>query len=332
MNEQMNVLITDQSGKKPKMVPGTMPKPEPGDYELLVKIEATALNRADLLQKAGKYPPPEGESPVLGLEMAGVIEAVGPEVTRFEPGERVMGLLGGGGYAEYCTIHERMAMYIPDHYSYEEAAAIPEVFLTAFQALKLLGNIKKNETVLIHAGASGVGTAAIQLARQLFHARVVATAGSKKKLKTCSDLGADLTINYKKEDFSDVIQKKFGKNCVDLIIDFVGEPYWDQNIKVLGMDGRVVYLSMLGGAEISKMSLVPILRKRLTIRGSTLRNRDAEYKMRLTSDFMSYAEDHFSDGTIKPVIDSVFNWQDVEEAHQLMQKNKNTGKIILTGM
>lgn len=328
----MNVLVTDPSGKKPKMVPGTMSKPEPGDYDLLIKIEATALNRADLLQKAGKYPPPEGESPILGLEMSGVIEAVGAKVTRFEPGERVMGLLGGGGYAEYCTIHERMAMYIPDEFSYEEAAAIPEVFLTAFQALKLLGDIKKNDTVLIHAGASGVGTAAIQLAHHLFKARVVATAGSNNKLKTCSDLGAGLTINYKKEEFGDVIQKKFGKNSVDLIIDFVGEPYWDQNIKVLAMDGRVVYLSMLGGAEISGASLVPILRKRLTIRGSTLRNRDSEYKMRLTSDFMSYAEDHFSTGTLKPVIDSVFDWMDVEKAHQRMQKDKNTGKIILTGM
>lgn len=234
------------------MVPETMPKPEPGDYDLLIKIEATALNRADLLQKAGKYPPPEGESPILGLEIAGVIEAVGPEVTRFEPGERVMGLLGGGGYAEYCTIHERMAMYIPDEFSYEEAAAIPEVFLTAFQALKLLGDIKKNETVLIHAGASGVGTAAIQLAHHLFKARVIATASSKKKLKTCSDLGAGLTINYKIEDFGDVIREKFGKNSVDLIIDFVGEPYWDQNIKVLAMDGRVIYLSILGGAEIKE--------------------------------------------------------------------------------
>lgn len=311
---------------------GEHPAPVPGDYELLVKIEATAMNRADLLQKSGKYPPPEGVSPILGLEMAGVVVETGTQVTRYETGDHVFGLLPGGGYAEYCVIHERMAMYTPDSFSFEEAAAIPEAFLTAFQALKYLGDIKKNETVLIHAGASGVGSAAIQMAKRLFNCKVISTAGKKKKMKACTKLGADITINYKKQDFAEVIISEIGENSVDLVIDFVGAPYWEKNIDILALDGRLIYLSMLGGAEVKKMDLVPVLRKRLTIRGSTLRNRPEHYKMNLTSDFNSYAMDLVEAGDIQPVIDSIFDWTEVEAAHRLMEKNLNIGKIILTGM
>jgi tumor protein p53-inducible protein 3 len=332
INQVMKALITDNTGKNPKMILDEVQTPDPGDYDLLVKIEATALNRADLLQKKGKYPPPKNASPILGLEMAGVVEEVGYQVTRFEPGDHVFGLLAGGGYAEYCTIHERMAMNKPEDFSFEEAASIPEVFLTAFQALKYLGDIKKNETVLIHAGASGVGTAAIQLAKHLFNARVITTASKKFKLDACKELGADLAINYKKEDFSAVIKKERGKNSVDLIIDFVGAPYWEKNIGMLALDGRIIYLSMLGGTEIPKADLLPVLRKRLQIKGSTLRNRTDEYKMRLTSDFHSYAMELLETGDIKPVIDKIYNWEDVEEAHKRMEKNKNVGKIILSGM
>jgi len=328
----MKALLAIDKGNKTVMTPGNYPDPVPGDYELLVKIEATALNRADLLQKSGKYPPPEGVSPILGLEMAGIVVDTGPQVTRYNTGDHVYGLLPGGGYAEYCIIHERMAMHIPERYSFEESAAIPEAFLTAFQALKFLGDIKKKETVLIHAGASGVGSAAIQLAKKLFKCKVIATAGKKKKIKACSDLGADLAINYKKEDFSQVIKTELGENSVDLIIDFVGAPYWENNIDVIAIDGRLIYLSMLGGASIKKMNLVPVLRKRLTIKGSTLRNRSQEYKMKLTSDFHSYAMDMMEEGIIQPVIDSVFNWTEVEDAHELMEKNRNIGKIVLTGM
>ncbi len=328
----MKALLIDNSKEKPEMIPGEVPTPEPGEYELLVKIEATALNRADLLQKSGNYPPPEGASTILGLEMAGVVEETGPEVTRYDKGDEVFGLLPGGGYAEYCVIHEKMAMHIPENLSFEEAAAIPEVFLTAFQALKMLGNIKKNETVLIHAGASGVGTAAIQLANKVFNCRVITTAGRDEKLETCLKLGAELAINYKKQDFSKVIEKEAGPKSVDLIIDFVGAPYWENNIAILTMDGRLIYLSMLGGTGVDNMNLLPILRKRLTIKGSTLRNRPAEYKMNLTSDFHSYAMDHIEEGIIRPVIHQVFDWHDVEQAHQMIKNNENTGKIILTGM
>jgi tumor protein p53-inducible protein 3 len=328
----MKALLVDSTGRKPVMISGSAPKPEPGEYELLVKIKATALNRADLLQKSGNYPPPQGVSPILGLEMAGIVEETGHEVTRFAPGDQVFGLLPGGGYAEYCIIHERMAMYIPEEFSFEEAAAIPEVFLTAFQALKLLGKIKRNENVLIHAGASGVGTAAIQLAKKLFNCTVITTAGKKKKLKTCLELGADTAINYKKSDFSEEILSQYGKNSIDLILDFVGAPYWEKNLEVIAMDGRIIYLAMLGGAKVKQMNLVPVLRKRLTIQGSTLRNRTDEYKMNLTSDFHSYAMELIENKVIKPVIHEIFDWSQAEQAHKVMEKNRNIGKIILNGM
>lgn len=307
-------------------------RPEPGGHELLVKIEATALNRADLLQRAGNYPVPDGVSEILGLEMSGVVEATGEKVTKFKNGDQVFGLLAGGGYAEYCTIHQDLAMKKPESLSYEEAAAIPETFLTAYQALVWLGKISRNETVLIHAGASGVGTSAIQLARHLFDATIITTASQQHKLDACRELGADYTINYKDQDFADVITDELGSNAVDLIIDFVGAPYWQKNIDVLGMDGRMVYLSFLGGHRIENMSLVPILRKRLSIKGSTLRNRSEDYKIKLTKKFADQTLNLFRKGTIKPVIDSIFDWEKAEEAHKRMADNKNTGKIVLTGM
>lgn len=328
----MKALLIDQDSDPSVMKMGEYPTPEPEPHEILVKIEATALNRADLLQKAGNYPVPEDASPILGLEMSGVVEEIGSEVKEFEEGERVFGLLSGGGYAEYCTIHENMAMPIPDKLSFEEAAGIPEVFLTAFQAIDWLGELSSQETVLIHAGASGVGTSAIQLAKHLYDARIITTAGTDEKNELCEDLGSALSINYKEEDFSDVIESEFGENCVDLIIDFIGSPYWEMDIKILGMDGRLVYLAMLGGAKVDQMNLVPILRKRLTIKGSTLRNRNEAYKMRLTKEFKQKTLDLFADGTIKLIIDSVFDWSDVEEAHSKMKNNLNAGKIILTGM
>jgi tumor protein p53-inducible protein 3 len=330
MPEKMKALIVDMRNGKPEMVPGEHGKPVSGDFDLLVKTEATALNRADLLQKAGKYDPPEGESPILGLEMAGIVESTGSSVTKYKPGDRVFGLLGGGGYAEYCTIHENLAMPIPEEYSYEEAAAVPEVFLTAWQALMWLGRLKKGETVLIHAGASGVGTAAIQLASQFTGARIAVTAGSDEKLQLCRELGVELAVNYKERNFAEEIEKAFGRDSVNLVIDFVGSPYWKMNMDCIAMDGRMVCLAMLGGAKLENASLVPVLRKRLTVMGSTLRNRTDEYKAELTSDFFKNAQDLLKSFKIRPIIDSVYDWTRAEDAHSRMEKNMNAGKIILS--
>jgi tumor protein p53-inducible protein 3 len=328
----MKALLIDDNAETPSMKIGEFPTPEPGKNELFVKIEATALNRADLLQKAGKYPPPKGASPILGLEMAGTVEATGEGVTAYKKGDRVFGLLPGGGYASYCTIHEALTMPVPFHFSFEEATALPEVFLTAYQAVIWLGELKKGETILIHAGASGVGTAAVQIAKQLRQARVVTTAGTEEKCSLTASLGSDLCMNYKEENYADSLTDTFGKKSVDVILDFVGSPYWEKNINVLAMDGRLVYLAMLGGAIIENMSLVPILRKRLTIRGSTLRNRSLEYKINLTKEFREQTANLFAQKQLKPVIDSVFNWNEVNEAHAKMENNLNAGKIILTGM
>ncbi|TVR17965.1 MAG: NAD(P)H-quinone oxidoreductase [Balneolaceae bacterium] len=328
----MKALLVDDSTEIPVMTLGEFQKPEPAHHELLVKVEATALNRADLMQKAGKYPPPKGVTPILGLEMAGIVEKAGKDVEGFQKGDHVFGLLPGGGYAEYCTIHAGHAMKMTEEMSFEEAAAISEVFLTAYQAVIWLGELADKETILIHAGASGVGTAAIQLAKELKQARIITTAGSDEKCSVTAGLGADLCMNYKQENFADSLEETFGKNCVNVIVDFVGSPYWDNNIRTLALDGRLVYLAMLGGATIEKMSLVPILRKRLTIRGSTLRNRSDEYKTSLTQEFQKTSLNLFREERIKPVIDSVFDWKDVEEAHSRMENNQNAGKIILTGM
>jgi len=328
--EKMKALLVQEKNGQPVMVAGETQKPVPSDNELLVKIEATALNRADLLQKSGNYPPPEGASEILGLEMAGQVVGSGRSVQNFSDGDRVFGLLPGGGYSEYCVIPESMAMPVPESFSYEEAAAIPEVFLTAYQALIWLGELSENEQVLIHAGASGVGTAAIQLALHLKRARVCTTSGSGRKQEICASLGAEININYNEQNFADVIESGLGKERINLIIDFIGKPYWDQNIRLLAMDGRLVYLAMMGGATIEKMSLVPILRKRLSIKGSTLRNRSTAYKEKLTQEFAASCINLFHKGNLHPVIDSVYDWHDVESAHQRMKQNRNAGKIVMS--
>ena len=328
----MKALIVDNASGTPVMVPGTHKKPEPAQNELLVKVEATALNRADLLQKTGNYPVPDGASPILGLEMAGIVEEAGSEAHRFKAGDHVIGLLPGGGYAEYCVIRDDHAMAKPPSLSFEEAAAIPEVFLTAFQGLFWIGELFDDETVLIHAGASGVGTAAIQLAGQTTGTTIITTAGTEAKLDICLNLGADLAINYKREEFNESIKKEFGDSTVDVVLDFVGAPYWHQNMKVLAMDGRLVHLGLLGGTTVEKMDLSTIMRKRLTVRGSTLRNRSDDYKARLSKEFTEQFSDMFDEGILRPVVDSVYEWEEAEEAHQRMKQNKNAGKIVLTGM
>ncbi len=327
----MKALLVDTAGERPVMVPGEHPDPVAGEKELLVAVKATAVNRADLAQKAGKYPPPEGASPLLGLEMSGVVEQTGREVTRYRPGDRVFGLLPGGGYASHCVIHEELAMPVPEAFSFEQAAAVPEAFLTAWQALTWLGEAREGERVLIHAGASGVGTAAIQLAKQRLGCAVAVTVGSVEKADLCRKLGADLAVIYKQEDFREVIAGTWGPAGIDLIIDPVGAPYWERNIDLLGMDGRLVYLAFMGGSGVDEVRLGSLLRKRLTVRGSTLRNRPLVYKIDLTKDFQAKNMDLLANGQLQPVIDSVFDWTEAEKAHQRMEQNLNAGKLVLTG-
>ncbi len=322
----MKAVQIKQPGGPEQLYIGDVDTPNPQSHEILVQLKATALNRADLAQREGNYPPPKGASPILGLEMAGVVAEVGDGVTKWKKGDRVFGLIEGGGYAEYAVISENMAMAMPESFSYTDAAAIPEVFLTAFQSLFWIGRLEKGETVLIHAGASGVGTAAIQLAK-MKGATVVITAGSDEKCQACEALGADVTINYKKESFIERIKETCGQ--VNLILDFIGAPYWEDNLKSLAVDGRLVIISTLGGAVVPEAHLGYLMMKRLTVTATTLRSRSLEYKEALTKDFSETVLSLFESGELKPIVDSVFEFKDVQSAHVHMGQNKNTGKILL---
>ncbi len=323
----MHVIHVDGAGSHSRLVFEERPIPAFGPDDLLVRVRATALNRADLLQRKGMYPPPEGASPILGLEMAGEVEAVGHHVRGHRVGDRVCALLPGGGYAQYVVVPAALALPIPDVMSYEEAAAIPEVFLTAYQALVWLGRLQASETVLVHAGGSGVGTAAIQLARAL-GARVFITA-SRPKHAACLALGAEAAIDYREEAFDAEVMRLTNRRGVDVALDFVGADYFERNIESLAMDGRLVILALMGGSRVESVSLRHIFRKRLQILFSTLRNRSEAYKIELTQAFSTEMLPRFQAGELAPVIDTVYNWTDAEAAHSRMEANLNTGKLVL---
>jgi tumor protein p53-inducible protein 3 len=325
----MKAIIVRQPGGVDQLAIAEVPAPEPSRGELLVRVRAAALNRADILQREGNYPPPPGASDILGLDVAGIVERTGKGCKTYKAGERVFGLLPGGGYAEYAVIPEAMAMPIPAHFSFEQAAAVPEVFLTAYQTLFRIGRLQAGETVLIHSGGSGVGTAAIQLAAEA-GAAVLTTTGTDEKCERCRSLGAVRAINYRKEDFSAAVLEHTRGTGVDLILDFVAAAYWEKNITALRTDGRMVLISLMGGSIAERVDLGRILSKRLQINGTTLRGRPEEYKIRLTREFADFALDKLVDGRLKPVIDSVFPWEQVAEAHTRMEANLNIGKIVLT--
>jgi putative PIG3 family NAD(P)H quinone oxidoreductase len=324
----MKAVLVAKPGGADQLYIGEVSRPEPKADEILVKVKATALNRADILQREGKYPPPPGSSPILGLEMAGVVEQVGEECLHlWKPGDRVFGLLPGGGYAEYAVIPGEMAMPVPKGFTFEEAAAIPEAFLTAYQCLVWIGGLKKGKSVLIHAGASGVGTAAIQLAKAM-GARVFVTVGSEEKRAACLGLGADGAFNYKEGPFAEKVAAAAGGG-VDVVLDSIGASYWTQNLEVLNTDGRWVLISTLGGSRVEQVSLARLLAKRITLTGTTLRSRPREYKTRLNREFASFALPLLEQGTLRPVIDRVFPWEEVREAHRYMEQNKNIGKVVM---
>lgn len=324
----MKAILIKEFGGPEQLYLGETEKPTPASNEVLVKVKATALNRADTLQRMGKYPPPPGASQIIGLEMSGIIEAIGAEVSDWKIGDQVCALLSGGGYAEFVTIHSQCLIPIPEGFDFEKATAIPEVFLTAYQAIFYLSKLKKGERILIHAGASGVGTAAIQLAKSLGAKQIIVTASAGKH-QICRDLGADFTIDYKTQNFEEEVANITDGEGVDVIIDFLAAPYFQKNLNSLNFDGRMVMLALMGGWKVEELILANILRKRLHIMGSTLRARTLEYKIGLTKDFSDYALTKFESGELQPVIDSVYNWKEVEDAHRLMELNKNSGKIIL---
>jgi putative PIG3 family NAD(P)H quinone oxidoreductase len=325
----MRAITSKTSGGPEVLQINEVAQPVPEKDELLVQVKAAGINRADILQRKGLYPPPPGTSDLLGLEISGVIAGKGEKCQDWKLGQRIFGLLNGGGYAEYAVIHQDLAMPIPDHFSFEEAAAIPEAFLTAYQAISWLGKLKGEEKILVHAGASGVGTAATQLARAM-EAQVIVTAGSDQKVAYCKKLGAKHAINYKTTDFETRVLDETAGEGVDLVLDFIGEPYWNKNLNVLSTDGRLVILATMGGSMLTSFDLRKLMKKRLTVSGSTLRNRDLSYKIQLTREFAKFALPRFSEKKLLPVIDKIFSWERVAEAHRYMEEDRNIGKIILT--
>lgn len=302
--------------------------PEISNDECLVKVLAIGVNRADLLQRQGKYPPPKGASPILGLEMSGVIVSMGGEVKNYQVNQRVFGLLSGGAYAEYVVIKAAHLFNLPTHFSFVQGAAIAETFLTAYQCLFLIGHLQPNSKVLIHAGASGVGSAAIQLAKQL-NCHVTITTSNSTKIDACLSLGADEAINYLEEDFVNW-SKQHKPEGFDFILDVVGADYLARNIKVAAPDAHIVILSILGGRYGDKVDIASILSKRLTITGTTLRNRSDLYKTELVTAFKADFNQALIEEKIYPVIDTVFNWEQVEESHQKLATNQTIGKIVLS--
>lgn len=320
-----SILIKDGSTE---LYLGEAPDPIMANDEILVRVKATALNRADLLQKRGLYPPPAGASTIIGLEMAGVVENIGSDVTNWKIGDRVFGLLSGGGYAQYTTIPAAHAMPIPDELSFEEAAAIPEAYLTAYLGIVQLARLKSGDIVLIHAGASGVGSAAIQIAKEL-GATAIATCGGAKKRQVISTLGAALVIDYKTESFVEKVKAFTNNRGVDIILDCVGASYFQDNINSLAIDGRLVIIGTMGGNKADGVNLSDILRRRLEIIGTALRSRSKEFKTDLTQRFAEFALPRLADDRLVPVIEHVYSWSQVNQAHAEMEANRNTGKLIL---
>ena len=320
----MKAILVPQPGDPEVMQYRDTPDPVSGEDELLVRVHAAALNRADLMQRRGGYAPPPGASPILGLELAGeVVQAVPP----WQVGDRVMAVVTGGAYAELVVVPAGIAMRIPDNLTYEQAAAIPEAFLTAYLNLFTLGKLQAGETVLIHAGASGVGTAGIQLARAA-GARVIVTAGSEEKLAFCTELGAEVAINYKQESFAQRVLDVTDQRGVNVILDFVGAAYWNANLQALALDGRLMLIGMMGGAA-GQLEIDTIMAKRLTITGTTLRRTPMPQKIELTQQFADFALPRFERGELKAIVSAVYPLREAATAHRLMESNQNIGKIVL---
>eukprot|EP00079_Xenopus_tropicalis_P030216 XP_012825986.1 PREDICTED: quinone oxidoreductase PIG3 isoform X1 [Xenopus tropicalis] len=332
MEDKMLAAFFDAPGGPETLYVKELAKPAPKEGEVLVKVEASALNRADLLQRRGKYAPPPGASDILGLEAAGTVVELGLGADgRWKVGDKVMALLSGGGNAEYATVPAGHLMPVPPGMSATDAAAIPEAWLTAFQLLHFVGKVQKGETVLIHAGASGVGTAAIQLCR-LAGAVPIVTAGSHEKLQTAIKLGAATGFNYKEENFGEKCLKFTNNIGADVILDCVGASHWEKNLQCLNTDGRWVLYGLMGSGEIHGDLLAKLLWKRGSLLGSLLRSRSKKYKEELVKAFTEQALPHFIAGgpiQLLPIVDSVFPLHQISDAHQRMEDNKNTGKIVL---
>jgi len=326
---QSMTYITHGAGGGPEvLVPATGPLPQPKADEVLIRVLAAGVNRPDVSQRKGEYPPPPGASPVIGLEVAGEVVAVGPEAGAWKPGDKVCALANGGGYAEYCAVPAAQCLPWPKGYDAIRAAALCETFFTVWANLFGHGRLVAGETVLIHGGTSGIGVTAIQLAKA-FGARVLATAGSDEKCKACLDLGADAAINYRTQDFVEEVKRLTEGKLADVVLDMVGAEYFQRNLRCLAMDGRLVLIAFLSGHKAAEVDLRPIMVRRLTVTGSTMRPRTTAQKGAIAAELREKVWPLLDAGRCAPPIYKVFPLQEAAAAHALMESSQHIGKIVL---
>ncbi|HEV7380754.1 MAG TPA: NAD(P)H-quinone oxidoreductase [Dyadobacter sp.] len=329
MINEMNAIVITEPGAPDVMQLQNREIPSPGAGEVLIRVFAAGINRPDVLQRKGAYPaPPDAPADIPGLEIAGIIEACGDAVTNWKAGDKVCALMQGGGYAEYAIARVAQCLPVPGGFSFAEAASLPETMYTVWLNVFRIGKLQAGETLLVHGGSSGIGITAIQLA-VAFGAQVFATAGSDEKCKACIALGAEDCINYRNQDFETELKDK----KVDVILDMVGGSYISKNIRLLKEDGRLVFINTMKGSKPPVDDLPDfgmVLRKRLTITGSTLRNREPEFKKKLTNDIFEQVWPVITSGKFKPVIHATFPLEQASRAHELMESSEHIGKVILT--
>ena len=325
---QMTAVAISKPGGPEVLIPEQRPVPTPGPHQILIKVAAAGVNRPDVAQRSGSYPPPPGASDLPGLEVSGEVVALGEGSTKYKIGDKVMSLVAGGGYAEYCLTHETHAMPVPNGFSMIEAAATPETLMTVWHNVFERGGLKPGETLLIHGGSSGIGTTAIQMAKA-HGAKVIVTVGSQDKCDACLKLGADVAINYKTEDF--VAKTKAVTNDVgaNVILDMVGGDYIDRNYDAAAIEGRIVQIAFLGGVKASP-NFTKLMIKRLHHTGSTLRPRTNEDKAAMVTAINAKVLPWIAEGRLKPLMDSTFPLRDASKAHARMESSEHIGKIVLT--
>ncbi len=323
----MTAIAINKPGGPEVLEPITMPTPVPGAGEVLIKVAAAGVNRPDVLQRKGAYPPPPGASEIPGLEIAGEVVALGESASNWEIGDKVCALVAGGGYAQYCVVHETNALPVPAGLTMAEAAGVPETFFTVWTNVFERGALKPGESLLVHGGSSGIGTTAIQIASQL-GSTVYTTAGSGDKCTACENLGAKRAINYREEDFVEVLKQETGKQGIDVILDMVGGDYIQRNIKAAARDGRIVNIAYLNGSK-AEVDFMMVMLKRLTLTGSTLRIRPVADKAAIAGALRKTVWPLIEAGKVKPQLFQTFPLTDANKAHALMETSAHIGKIVL---
>jgi NADPH2:quinone reductase len=327
IHESMKYIQIEKHGDPDVLKLNSQAVPDPGPDEVLIRVEAAGVNRPDIMQRKGLYPPPPGATDVLGLEVSGTVEKTGVNVTELKVGSQVCALVSCGGYAEFCLASASICLPIPENISLEHAAGIPETFFTVWTNVFERGHLKSGETLLVHGGSSGIGTTSIQLGKA-FGAKVYTTAGTQEKCDFCKNLGADVAINYNENNFEDEIKTLTENRGVDVILDMVGGPYFPKNIKILASEGRLLQIALMQGYK-AEVDFRPLLMKRVTLTGSTLRPRSVKEKASIARGLFKEVWPLLDSGVIRPIIHQTFPLEKASDAHRLMESSNHIGKILL---